>query len=209
MTDYLTTIRGNLSPATMAEIFVFTLAVQSSGSQTDVATAVRDTFQTAFNGAGGLKSLVSNKTEFTEATAAEIINLRGTKPALMAATHVAFSPTLTGSGVKATPPQTAVTVSLVGGVKPNGTPFRGRFYLPGPDQSTIDPASGLNVIPDNWRIAMKNWMDLLIAGAHFPSIWSRKAGALYPVSQIRVGNRFDTVRRRRNSNAETYFSSAP
>lgn len=207
MTNYLTTYRGTLASATVGEIFVHTLAVTSTLNQAAVATAVRDAWQTAWNAASGLKSAHPNQVKYTEATAATILDL--SKGDLSAATHASFSPQPVGGGVSMTPTQLAVCISLVGGPRANGTPYRGRFYLPPPDYSYLEPTSGKFSSAYHFTDGVKAFMDLLSIAGILPCVWSRSASVLSPVVNIKVGDRPDTIRRRRNSAGETYVTNVP
>jgi hypothetical protein len=202
VTNFLVTLRGTFAVPTVNEIFVHTLAVQSSATTPLLATQVRDHWAAAWGGATGLARTCSNNVKYVEATAATILDLSNGD--LSAASHALFAPQPTGTGVKASPSQLAMCVSLVGGPKPNGTPYRGRFYMPMPDASYIQAADGRPSAPYHWADGTKDFFDLMSAAGHVPCVWSRANAVLSPVTQIKVGDRFDTIRRRRNSAAETY-----
>jgi hypothetical protein len=203
VTNYLCTLRGTLYQPTLNEIFVHTIAISSTASSPAVmATQVHDTWQTAWAGATGLKRTMCSGIKYTEATAANILDL--STGALGAAAHVPFAPVLAGQGVKASPSHLAMCISLLGGPKPNGTPYRGRFYLPPPDASYINVTDGRCDVAYHYADGVKDFFDLLVAGGHVPSVWSRSASLLTPVGQIKCGDRFDTIRRRRNKGGETY-----
>jgi hypothetical protein len=205
MTNYLTTVRGTLNTASLKEIFVFTIPGVATGDSLTVATGVKSAFATAWAGTPSLSTLVDSRTVFTEVTAAEILNMNtGT---LKAASHVPFTPTLQGSSPAALPSQLAVCISTAGGSKPNGTPYRGRFYLPGPQAAAISSTNGLLAVPASWLSFSKAFFLAMIANSFVPAVWSRKDGNMNIITQLRVGDRVDTIRTRRNELAETYTTT--
>lgn len=205
MASYLCTVRGTLAQAALNEQFTFTFGAISLLSASSVATATNTAWKTMWNGTPTLKSIFPASVVFTETTAAEILGL--TTGALYSASHVPFSPLLTGNGAGSTPSQLAICVSTRGGTKPNGTPFKGRMYLPNPSQGQIDATTGLLTNPGTIKDAMKVFFDGCISATVIPAIWSRSAGTLYAVTDFKVGDRVDTIRRRRNARAETYVTS--
>lgn len=205
MANYLTTLRGTIVPNTLGEIFSHSLAIVSASSASVVATEVRDAWQAQWVAevpplSGDFPASVT----YTEATAAEILNLfDGT---LAAAQHVAFSPQRPGTGVgEMLPSQTAIAVSLTAGLRANGTPMKGRFFLPAPTEASTD-ANGMMMLAVQQRIAdyMGQFISTLQASGHTPCVWSRTEGRLSSVDSLRVGNKFDTIRRRRNHFPEVY-----
>lgn len=192
-------------PNTLAEIFSHSLAIVSASTATVVAQEVRDSWQTQWVAeVPPLSADFPTSVTYTEATAAEILNLfEGT---LAAAQHSPFSPTRPGTGTgEMLPSQTAVAVTLVAGLRANGTPMRGRFYIPAPTEAATD-ANGMLQLAFQQRVAdyMGQFITGLQAKQHTPCVWSRTEGRLATVDSIRVGNKFDTVRRRRNNLPETY-----
>lgn len=205
MANYLTTLRGTIVPNTLAEIFTHSLSIISASTASVVATEVRDAWQAQWVAeVPPLSADFPVSVTYTEATAAEILQLfDGT---LAAAQHVPFSPTRPGTGVgEMLPSQTAIAVTLVAGLRANGTPMKGRFYLPAPTEAATD-ANGMLSLGVQQRIAdyMGQFISTLQASGHTPAVWSRIEGRLASVDSIRVGNKFDTIRRRRNSLPETY-----
>lgn len=205
MANYLTQLRGTIVPNTLAEIFTHSLAIVSASSAAVVATEVRDAWQAQWVAeVPPLSADFPPGITYTEATAAEILNLfDGT---LAAAQHVPFSPNRPGTAVgEMLPSQTAIAVSLVAGLRANGTPMKGRFYLPAPTEAATD-ANGMLQLAVQQRIAdyMGQFITTLQASGHTPCVWSRTEGRLSTLDGIRVGNKFDTIRRRRNSLPETY-----
>lgn len=205
MANYLTTLRGTIVPNTLGEIFTHSLAIVSASTADVVATEVRDAWQAQWVAeVPPLQADWPTSVTYTEATAAQILQLfDGT---LGAAQHVPFSPTRPGTAVgEMLPSQTAIAVSLVAGLRANGTPMKGRFYLPAPTEAATD-ANGMISLALQQRIAdyMGQFISTLQASGHTPCVWSRTEGRLSTVDSIRVGNKFDTIRRRRNHFPETY-----
>jgi hypothetical protein len=207
MTNYLTTLRGSLAASTVGEIFSHSLAVTSALDQSAVANIVRDTWQSAWAGPSDPTTLFSQYMSYTEATCATILDLH--TGALASATHAPFSTPPVGYTANMLPTQVACAVSVWGGAKPNGLPYKGRYYLAGFAQSSLVATTGFLVSPLLVRNFTKDWMDRLIAAGVTPSVWSRKDAKLVTANKIRVGDRFDTIRRRRNAKSETYQITTP
>lgn len=211
MATYLTTLRGTIAAGSVGEIFSHSLGIQSSATADVVATAVRDAWTTAFTtGTSPLNTMFPEEIVYTEATAAVVIDQ--VVPNLGAAFHAPFSGGLPGVQTGSMlPPQTALAVSLRAGVRPNGAPLKGRFYLPTmttaamlPD-GTVNPGTAQGVLDQ-----IKVFMDALFAASHWPCVWSRTVANLVGVvDQIRVGDRFDTIRSRRNASPELYLVATP
>jgi hypothetical protein len=206
-TNYLCTLRGKLSTATLNEIFVHSLCITSSATAPVVAAMVMASWATEWNAAGTSISTVfpSGGLTYNEATAAEILGQEVTGE-LGPAAHVPFSPELSGStGGNSLPSQTALVVSLTGGTRPNGAPMKGRFYLPPPHAGTLT-TDGTLATAHQAKVAagVMRFINTLNSAGHKVSIWSRTYGTVNPVTSIRVGNKFDTVRSRRNKLPETY-----
>jgi hypothetical protein len=206
VTVYYTTLRGTLATGTLSEIFSHSLGIISSATAATVAQAVRDTWQTAWTaGASPLQTLFAPGVVYVEATAAQVLDPM--VPDLGAAEHSQFSPSLPGTGlVGMLPSQNALAVSLTAGLRPNGTPFKGRFYLPPISSGAIVTDGLLNPsLQVSVADAMESWLNALSALQHYPAVWSRTVEDLVnPVSQVRVGNKLDTIRSRRNALPETY-----
>lgn len=205
MPNYLCTLRGTIVPNTLGEIFSHSLAIVSASDATVVATEVRDAWQAQWVAeVPPLSGDFPTSVTYTEATAAEILNpITGV---LAAAQHVPFSPQRPGTAVgEMLPSQTAVAVSLTAGLRANGTPMKGRFYLPPPTEAATD-ANGMLLLAFQQRVAdyMGQFISTLQASTHTPCVWSRTEGRLSSIDSIRVGNKFDTIRRRRNHFPETY-----
>lgn len=211
MSDYLTTVRGSLMASSVGEIFSHSLALQSNAEPSAVSADLAAAWDSAWAGPGGaIANLFPASVEYLEVTAAFILQRALPDPQVAAAYHTALP--LGSIGTNATgavPSQNAVAVSLVGGQRPNGAPFKGRFYLPGVARDGIDTASGLLVPAVQTQLleAMVGFVSALAAQGHVACIWSRALGVLTPVDTIRVGNRMDTIRRRRNRGAESYVDT--
>lgn len=208
MTAYYCTVRGTIQTASLQEIFQHSIVVDSPTDQATTAAGVESTFRAAFGGVGTkLAGAISNGVVYTEVTAAKINDLFGvTKPVLQAASHVIMSPTLTGAATgNMLPAQNTVTVSLTAGLKPNGANYKGRFYLPTPPISAVAAdgklVASLRTQLTNWA---KEWLDALKFVGCVPQVWSRHNGVISPVVTVRVGDRVDTIRSRRNKGVEAY-----
>jgi hypothetical protein len=176
-----------------------------------VTDALESTFRTTFGTSSTLlNAATSSSVQFTEVTAAKINNLDGNGDnVLQAATHKLFSPVLVGSNAGALlPAQNSVAVSLTAGTKPNGTPYKGRFYLP-PCTSTALAAGGLlqTTTRSSYNQWASGWLNALKAAGVTPGVWSRKFATVTPVGIVRVGDRVDTIRSRRNKGTENYVQS--
>lgn len=207
MAVYHTSFRGTIATATVGEIFSHSHGIESGASAQAVAEAMRTSWQTAWV---GLSSFFGPQVQYTEATAAQVLD--PTIPNLGAAWHASFEPPLTGTALDPTilPSQNAVAVSLTAGNRPDGRPFKGRFYLPPPHQDLIDadgflsPTTTLNIAN-----AIKGYLESLNAAGHVCSVWSRTEEDLVGwITQVRVGNKVDTIRTRRNAQPEVYATVA-
>jgi heme exporter protein D len=190
----------------VSEIFSHSLGIISSKTAAETAQAVRDSWQNVWSaGATPLKSYFHPSVVYVEATAATVID--PIKPDLSAAAHSQFSPAQAGTGLgDMMPSQNALAVSLTAGVRPNGTPFKGRFYLPPLSTAVLGADGTLDTLATSALAdAMKAWLDALSAGGYVPAVWSRTVASLQaPVVSIRVGNKVDTIRSRRNALPEVY-----
>lgn len=210
MSVYACTFRGTIDSGTIGEIFSHSLGIESSASPAAVAQALHDEWVTLWGTAAtGLGTFFTPQIEYTEATAAQVLDPM--VPDLGAAAHSAFTPPLAGRAVgDMLPSQCAVAISLTAGTRPDGRPFRGRFYLPNPHEEALD-LDGLlpTATTSNLATMFKDFFDRLNAAGHYVSVWSRTTEDLVnPVSLVRVGNRVDTIRSRRNRYPEVYSSQA-
>lgn len=112
------------------------------------------------------------------------------------------------------PPQVSLVCSLQNSL-PRGLATKGRLFLPG-ITAVIDTTGHLNTA-DTTNIAtnMKTFFDAITNDADTPGnpVLASKGrpplllgGAIRNVNSIRVGNVYDTQRRRRNALVETYIS---
>lgn len=209
MTIYHTTLRGRVGTGQAADIFTHSLGIDSQAAPSAVANAIRDSWIQVWQaGGGGLDQHYNASTVYEEVTVAAVLDPM--VPDLAAAFHVPFTPELPGLGVQETlPQQSAIAVSLTAGLRPNGVPFRGRFYLPAP-QTLVVAGDGLldPTIQQQILTLMSGHFSRLNAAGHAPCIWSRTVEDLANhVDLVRVGNKIDTIRRRRNALPETYVSA--
>jgi hypothetical protein len=210
MTVYHTTLRGKCGAGTSADEFTHSLGIESNANMQTVGNAIRDSWITAMQGGGaGMDQYYNSSTVWEEVSVAQVLD--PLVPNLSAALHVPFTPVIPGLGlVETLPQQTAIAVSLRAGQRPNGSPFRGRFYLPAPQAITVvnegllDPAVQSGILA-----AVQGHLSRLKAAGHSPAIWSRTVEDLVGhITEVRVGNKFDTIRRRRNAIPETYVTAA-
>lgn len=207
---YYCTIRGTIQTATLQEIFQHGVAVDATATASGVCDIIESTFRAAFGTSQSkLSGMVSTGITYTEVTAAQINDPFGlADPVLQAATHKVFAPVLTGLGSgNMLPAQSTVAVSLTGGTRPNGAPYRGRFYLPPGPVSLVGAdgklSSTARTQTNSWA---GEWLNAMRAAGASPCVWSRKDGVLSPVTQSRVGDRVDTMRTRRNKGVESYLA---
>lgn len=210
MTVYHTTLRGTVGTGAAADIFSHSLGIESNADAATVGAAIRDSWLQVWQaGQIGLDQHYNASTIYLETTVAQVLDPM--VPDLSAAQHVPFTPVLPGLGIQETlPQQNAIAVSLTAGLRPNGTPFRGRFYLPAP-QITVLIGDGLldPNVQSNILTQIQGHFTRLAAAGHVPSVWSRTVEDLVQaVTQVRVGNKIDTIRRRRNALPETYVAAA-
>lgn len=204
MPNYLLSWRGTIEG--VDDIFAHTMAVVSDETdQAAVAQAAADAMEDALSTNGGA-GLISTIVAYTEATAAEILDLSlGT---LAAASHVMYATPIPGAGGNGIPPQVATCISLTAGTRPNGTPLRGRFYLPTPGNASLQADGTFNTTVQGEYLAFATGLVGALSGALvFPHVWSRSLALMQPVGEVRVGNVPDVIRSRRNSGPETYVSS--
>lgn len=210
MAVYACTLRGTINTASLGEIFSHSLGIESSGTPQTVATAVHAAWTTLWGTAAtGIGTMFMPSVTYTEVTAAQVLDPM--VPNLGAAYHAAFTPPLAGRATgKSLPSQVAVAISLTAGTRPDGRPFKGRFYLPCPSDAAID-ANGMlpTATTQNLALGIKDFCEDLNQGGHYVSVWSRTTEDLVNVvNLVRVGNKVDTIRTRRNAQPEVYASQA-
>lgn len=167
-------------------------------------------FETAYEGSAW-QDLVPAGQKYTEVSAAQVLNLStGT---LTAAFHEPMTADLIGDATTgvALPLQCAVAVTLVAGTRPNGTPLRGRFYLPAP-QGTVAAYSSAGQLTTTAQTACLDFVEALLneltstVAFRAPQVWSRSLATTQTIEEIRVGRIVDTIRSRRNALDESYAS---
>lgn len=220
MTEYSTAFRGTLAQGTLAEIFSHSLSVDSTMEPNMLAQTMWDVWETEWNNpTTGLGVYFPPIVSYAEVVVASILNLTDDPDnpddgKLSAATHYQGGP-LPGLALPGAvmPSQNAVAVSLSGGRYPNGATPKSRFYLPGVATSFLDPTDGrlTSAARDGIAFSIHRYLANIKNTGIVPSIWSRWApkhgqatGQFYEVDMVRVGDRVDTVRRRRNSAPEVY-----
>lgn len=202
MVNYLTTLSGQIEGG---EIFSHTLAVTDDvlPAPLGVAEAVRDSWALAVAAnVTGFGNAISSNVDYVDASAAVIINL--TTGQLGAAAHAPFplpGPSGVGAGGAF---QVACAISLTAGTRPNGTPLRGRFYLPTIGQSVVTNGRFTSLVTAGIADTVGFFLGELIERGVQPAVWSRTLGVLQAVTSARVGNVPDTIRSRRNALAEAY-----
>lgn len=205
-------MRGTITTSNWSEIFSHSLAIQSAASADAVAGQMRTQWSNIWGtGASGIGNIFPTPVVYTEVTVAQILAVSGdTVPTVGAAVHAPFTPPLPGRSPAAMlPPQNAIAVSLTGGAKANGAPHKGRFYLPVPATDHVLTDGKLNTVDrDLLATNLLAFFDVLTQNGIYPSIWSKKYEELALVSTLRVGDRIDTVRRRRNAHVEAYAVEA-
>lgn len=208
MALYYTTLRGTCGQGSGVDEFSHSLGIVSNGSEIQVTDAVHTSWIEFWQGGGGgIDASYEASTVYVETTAARVIDQ--TVPDLGAANHRPFTPGLPGlSTAPPLPQQTSVVVSLLAGQRPNGTPFRGRFYMPAPSTITLSVEGTMDTtFQSALAVRIREHFQRLIAAGHVPSLWSRTvAGLVNPINEVRVGNKFDTMRSRRNDIPEVYVS---
>lgn len=220
MAQYLVSFRGTLAAGTLSEVFSHGLPIESFAEPSVVAQQIWDTFETEWIFAvTGLGLYFPPLVSYVETVVSPILDLTDSPDnpddgKLGAATHFQGGP-LAGLGPagEVMPSQNAVAVSMTGGTYPNGTPVKGRFYLPGVATTFLDPANGklTQAAHEGIAFSVHRFLANIKTLGHVPNVWSRWApkhgsttGFFRPVTQLRVGDRVDTIRRRRNSAPELY-----
>jgi hypothetical protein len=123
-----------------------------------------------------------------------------------------FSSPVTGTATGVLPPQAAMAVSLRAPVV--GRRGRGRFYLPAMSQASLaSDGTIVGTTATNVRAAAKTFIDNLNNTAGVPlyqplvAIMSADSATAIRPTQVRTGNRFDTIRSRREQVPETYTAT--
>lgn len=123
-----------------------------------------------------------------------------------------FTTPLAGTSSSTLPPQLAMAVTMRANIL--GRKGRGRIYLPALSQTAINADGTVNAtFATNARTAMKALIDGLqntpIDDAYMPVVSVMSAGSANPVrpSEVRTGNRMDTIQSRRRQVVEAYTST--
>jgi hypothetical protein len=115
-----------------------------------------------------------------------------------------------GTSTSGQAPQTSVAVSLTAGNRPNGTPIKGRFYLPPLTSFVAGNVEGAGRYPAATVAAVggliAQYFNALRGQGDVPSVWSRRLANVTAVTNARVGDVPDTIRSRRNALPEAYTS---
>lgn len=181
------------------EIFVHTLSVNSPETDAgavavDAAAAINDTWEAS---AATLATQFADAVSYTDVSAAEILDLANGD--LAAAQHVPITAAFMEGTGPAGAYQLSPVVSLIAGTRPNGTPLRGRFYLPTPaGTSYTDLGRFTTTFTDRVAAWVGAWFDALVAAQMTPSVWSRVLATLQPVTTADVGDVPDVMTSRRN-----------
>jgi len=222
MTAFLVHFHGDMFAG--AEVFQYGLAVDWAGNDSEQGMAfMARTAQENALGSSTILSQLTESTRFTHVTAARIIDpTKSSGPGTLSAAYTAAhtSPIVGLAIGNALPPQNAVVISLQAGTYGNGSPLRGRFYMPNFDENALS-AGRLDTTAQqlylDYGVALIT--ELRAAGTDVvPSVWSRPAGttsggqpgrglgALQPITSVRVGRAVDTIRSRRGAFLEEYLS---
>lgn len=213
MANYLVSLRGQLGSGSSADEFTHTHGIVSASEPNIIANSVAVRWRAAFEtGANPLRTIFEPTTRYTEVVVAEILNLAGTPaPAIAVGYHVPFTPAMPGTAITgAVPMQNAIAVSYWACCYDNGAQVKGRFYLPSPSQIVVDTVTGLLTTDGQTWIsdAVEGYFTGLQADGHTPAVWSRGgkkgAPAMRTATRLRVGDKIDTIRRRRNAVIEAY-----
>lgn len=176
------------------------------------ADAVRDAWITFFTSANG--NILSGY-KFTTAKAVRLLkngDYDGDAVVSNATT------TISGGAISSTPmpPQIALVATLVAG-SGKGLAGKGRMYLPGVNAAVDGTGHIISPAPQNIATALATFFNTINGSFDIPGEVinvSRGHKALLgtgarnvPINGVRVGNVYDTQRRRRNALAETYVSA--
>lgn len=171
--------------------------------------AVRDAWQTFFTSAD---SFISNSYSFTQVKAARL-GVDGKYDGTDVPVSFPTTPKWGAWGAGTLPPQVALVATLIGG-SGKGLGGKGRMYLPGVSNGVDANGKipGINVGKIATGIAV--FLDAVNASFDSPGVvinaskgHEKLAGIgarNVPVNGVRVGDVYDTQRRRRNSLSETY-----
>jgi len=184
------------SGTTPGESWSFTLHAEGSLSTADAATAFGDALTAAW--AGGMDDVT---TADVDCTSASVAALDPATDGQLTRVEVVLALTGVATG-EMLPFQCATVISLLtDSATRHG---RGRFYLPPLAVSTVDggliSAAAITSLDTAWTA----FFDSLNTDGLNPVVRNRTGHISTPVTSARVGNVFDTQRRRRNKLVEVY-----
>jgi hypothetical protein len=188
------------SGTTPGESWSFTLHAEGSLSTADAATAFGDALTAAW--AGGMDDVT---TADVDCTSASVAALDPATDGQLTRVEVVLALTGVATG-EMLPFQCATVISLLtDSATRHG---RGRFYLPPLAVSTVDggliSAAAITSLDTAWTA----FFDSLNTDGLNPVVRNRTGHISTPVTSARVGNVFDTQRRRRNKLVEVYTAIA-
>jgi len=188
------------SGTTPGESWSFTLHAEGSLSTADAATAFGDALTAAW--AGGMDDVT---TADVDCTLASVAALDPATDGQLTRVEVVLALTGVATG-EMLPFQCATVISLLtDSATRHG---RGRFYLPPLAVSTVDggliSAAAITSLDTAWTA----FFDSLNTDGLNPVVRNRTGHISTPVTSARVGNVFDTQRRRRNKLVEVYTAIA-
>jgi hypothetical protein len=188
------------SGTTPGESWSFTLHAEGSLSTADAATAFGDALTAAW--AGGMDDVT---TADVDCTLASVAALDPATDGQLTRAEVVLALTGVATG-EMLPFQCATVISLLSASATRHG--RGRFYLPPLAVSTVDggliSAAAITSLDTAWTA----FFDSLNTDGVNPVIRNRTGHISTPVTGARVGNVFDTQRRRRNKLVEVYTAIA-
>lgn len=174
--------------------------------------AVRDAWIPFFN---GTENAISTAYSFTQVKAARV-NIGGLYDGSGVVVSNPGTAVVGTRGGSPLPPQCALVATLIGG-SGKGLAGKGRMYLPGVVDA-VDATGHINsIVAQNIADNLAAFFDSVNSTIGAPGVainaskgHSKLAGIgarNVPINGVRVGNVYDTQRRRRNALAETYFNA--
>ena len=188
------------SGTTPGETFSFTMHAEGSLSTADAATAFGDALTAAWG--AGMDDITTPEVDLTLASVA---TLDPATDGQVTRAEVVLALTGVNAG-EMLPFQCATVISLLtASATRHG---RGRFYLPPLATGTVDggliSAATITSLDTAWTA----FFDSLNTDGLNPVVRNRTGHISTPVTSARVGNVFDTQRRRRNKLVEVYTAIA-
>jgi len=197
MTLFHSTLEGTTNDGT------WSFGVWTTNTGDDAAAALTK-FQTAVAAmwASGIDAFISDQIAYTAQKVVTVDQSTG-KQITRADGAVTDAGADTGESL---PPQVALAVTLRTALATRAG--RGRIYLP-PFAVSQVVNSRMNATNKGTTLtAVKGMFDTLISDGHTPVLYGRTAHTVTPITTLALGDVFDTQRRRRDSYAETYTSTA-